>query len=62
MHRIGINYLFSNVNPKHKSESFNAEHPVVTPEKITINDFNCLFFGDLKVSQNKTMFDVEITE
>ncbi len=62
VHRIGINYLFTKVNPNHKSESFSAEYPVVTPKEITVKDFSCLFFGDIKVSQNKSMFDVEITE
>ena len=62
VHRIGINYLFTKVNPKHNSESYNAQYPVVTPQNITVKDFSCLFFGDLRVSQNKTMFDVEITK
>ncbi|MBO5360841.1 MAG: hypothetical protein J6B25_08385 [Clostridia bacterium] len=62
VHRIGINYLFTKVNPKHNSESYSAEYPVVTPNEITVNDFSCLFFGDIKVSQNKAMFDVEISE
>ena len=62
VHRIGINYLFTKVNPKHNSESYSAQYPVVTPQNITVKDFSCLFFGDLRVSQNKTIFDVEITK
>ncbi len=62
VHRIGFNYLFTKVNPNHKSDSYNAEYPVVTPKEITVNNFSCLFFGELKVSKNKAMFDVEIAE
>ncbi len=56
VYRVGINYLFTNVNPKHNSDSYNAAYPVVTPEEITVKNFNCLLFGDLYVSQNKAMF------
>lgn len=62
VHRIGINYLFTKVNPNRKSDSYSAEYPVVTPKEITVKDFSCLFFGELRVSQNKAMFDAEITE
>ncbi len=62
VHRMGTNHLFTKVNPKHKSESYSAEYPVVTPEEITVNDFSCLFFGELKVSKNKAMFNVEISQ
>ncbi|MBQ5824366.1 MAG: hypothetical protein IIW48_06110, partial [Clostridia bacterium] len=62
VHRGGINYLFTKVNPNHKNESYSAEYPVVTPKEITVNGFSCLLFGELKVSKNKVMFDVEITE
>ncbi len=61
VHRIGTNHLFTKVNPNHKSESYTAEHPVVTPKEITVKDFTCLFFGGLEVSKNKAMFDVEIS-
>lgn len=60
VHRIGTNYLFTKVNPNHNAESYKAEYPVVTPKEVTVKDFSCLFFGDLKVSQNKAMFSVEI--
>lgn len=62
VHRVGNNYLFTKVNPNHKSESYSAEYPVITPKKISVKNFSCLFFGNLRVSQNKHMFNVEITE
>ena len=61
VHRIGINYLFTKVNPDHKSDSYNAEYPVIPPQEITVNDFSCLFFGELYVSKNKAIFKVEIS-
>ena len=61
VHRIGYNYLFTKVNSKHKSDSYIAEYPVVSPQEITVNDFSCLFFGELSVSKNKAIFKVEIT-
>lgn len=62
VHRIGINYLFTKVNSKHNSDSYNAEYPVVAPQKITVKDFDCLLFGNLYVSQNKNIFKAEINE
>ena len=62
VHRIGINYLFTKVNSKHNSDSYNAQYPVVAPQKITVNNFSNLFFGKLSVSKNKSIFKVEITE
>ena len=61
VHRIGTNYLFTKVNSAHKSDSYNAEYPVVPPQEITVNNFNCLFFGDVAVSKNKAIFKVEIS-
>ncbi len=61
VHRIGNNYLFTKVNPKHNSEAYDAEYPVVTPDEITVRDFSCLFFGELYVSKNKAMFKTEIS-
>lgn len=61
VHRMGNNYLFTKVNPKHKSDSYNAEHPVIPPSEITVNGFSCLLFGNLKVSKNKAIFKAEIT-
>ncbi len=60
VHRIGRNYLFSKVNPKH-NDSYNAEYPVVPPQEITVRDFSNLLSGDLAVSKNKAIFKVEIS-
>ncbi len=60
VHRGGINYLFTKVNPNHKKDSYNAEYPVVPPQEITVKNFDCLVFGNLKVSKNKAIFKVEI--
>ncbi len=62
VHRIGTNYLFSKVNEKHKSDSYDAAYPVVAPQEITVKNYNSLFFGKLAVSKNKAVFKVEITE
>ncbi len=62
IHRIGISYLFSKVNPDHKKDSYEAHYPVVSPEEITVKDFEALFFGSLSVSKNKAIFKTEITE
>ena len=61
VHRIGKSYLFNNVNPKHKTESYEAEFPIVPPEEVFVKDFSSLFFKDLSVSKNKSMFRVEIS-
>lgn len=61
VHRIGNNYLFTKVNPKHKSDSYNAEYPVVPPQEITVKNFSNLLFGKLSVSKNKAIFKVEIS-
>ena len=61
VHRIGYNYLFTKVNDDHKSDSYNAEYPVVAPQEITVKDFSCLFFGELSVSKNEAIFKVQIT-
>ncbi len=62
VHRIGTNYLFTKVNEKHKSDSYDAAYPVVPPQEITVKNYSSLFFGKLAVSKNKVMFKVEITE
>lgn len=61
VHGIGNINVFNNVNPNHKSDSYNPAYPVVTPEEIVVKDFTCLPFGKMFVSNNKKMFDVEIT-
>ncbi len=60
VHRIGRSYLFTKVNPKHSSDSYIAEYPVVTPEEITVENFSSLLFGKLAVSKNKAMFNFEL--
>lgn len=61
VHRVGINYLFTSVNPKHILNSYKAEYPIIPPQEITVNDFNCLFFGDVFVSLNKAIFKIKIS-
>ncbi len=61
VNRTGINYLFNNVNSKHNSDDYNAKYPVVTPEEITVKNCSFLFFGNIYVSKNKTMFKTEIS-
>ncbi len=60
VHRIGINYLFTKVNSKHNSDSYNAEYPVVPPREINVKNYSNLFFGELLVSKNKAIFKVGI--
>lgn len=62
VHRIGNNYLFTKVNSKHNSDSYNAEYPVVPPQEITVKDFSNLLFGELFVSKNKAIFKARISE
>lgn len=62
VYRPGFNYLFNKVNANHKDDSYNAKYPVVPPQEIIVKDFDCLLGGKLFVSQNKAMFNVEITE
>lgn len=61
VHRVGINYLFTVVNSKHLLDSYKAEYPVVPPQEIRVNDFSCLFFGNLYVSLNKAIFKTQIS-
>lgn len=62
VHRLGKCYLFSKVNPKHNSDSYEASSPVVTPDEVTVKDFDSLVYGKLLVSKNEAMFDVEISQ
>lgn len=57
--RPGFNYLFNKVNENHKDD---VPYPVVTPQEIIVKNFDCVIGGKLFVSQNKAMFNVEITE
>ena len=60
VHRVGISYLFTPVNPEHILDSYDAEYPVVPPQEITVKNFDGLFFGKLLVSMNKAIFKVGI--
>ncbi len=60
VHRIGTNYLFTKVNSKHNSDSYNAQYPVIPPQEITVSNFSNLLFGKLSVSKNRTIFKTEI--
>lgn len=62
VHRIGLNYLFPKVNPKHKNDSYEADYPVVPPQEIVVNDFSCHIGGKLLVSKNKAIFKIEISQ
>ena len=61
VHRMGNNYLFTKVNPKHNSDSYDAEYPVIPPQEITVKDFSSLLFGDIFVSKNKAIFKTRIS-
>ena len=61
VHRMGNNYLFNMVNSKHLFDFYDAEYPVVPPEKITVKNFSNLLFGELDVSLNKAIFKTEIS-
>ena len=61
VHRPGNSYLFTKVNSKHNSDSYNAQYPVVPPKEIIVKNFSNLFFGELYVSKNKALFKVEIS-
>lgn len=61
VHRMGNNYLFTEVNSKHRSDSYTAQYPVVPTQEITVRNFSCLFFGKLSVSKNKAIFKAEIS-
>lgn len=61
VHRPGNSYLFTKVNSKHTSDSYDAEYPVVPPQEITVNNFSSLLFGELFVSKNKAIFEAQIS-
>ena len=53
------NYLFTKVNPKHNSDSYNAEYPVVPTREITVDNFSNLFFGiDTAEAENVELDDI----
>ncbi len=61
VHSIGMNFIFPMVNSKHITDSYNAAYPVVPPQKITVNNFSDLLFGQLCVSMNKAIFKTPIS-
>ncbi len=61
VHRIGTNYLFTRVNSKHNSDSYDAEYPIAPVQEISVKNFSSLLFGELFVSKNKAIFKVEIS-
>ena len=61
VHRIGNNYLFTAVNPKHIFDSYDAEYPVIPPKEITVRNFSNLLFGKLYVSRNRAIFKADIS-
>lgn len=58
VHSIGFNFLFSMVNSKHLTDSYEAEYPVVPPEEMTVNNFSDLTTGNIFVSANTAIFDI----
>ncbi len=60
VHSVGMNFVFSMVNSKHLTSSYNAEYPVVAPQEITVNNFSDLLFGNLFVSANTAIFKPQI--
>ncbi len=60
VHSAGFNFVFSMVNSKHLTRSYNAKYPVVAPKEIKVNNFSDLSFGTLFVSPNTAIFEVDM--
>ena len=60
IHSIGFNFVFSMVNSKHLLTSYDAKYPVVAPKEITVNNFSDLSTGNLFVSANTAIFEVDM--
>lgn len=60
IHSLGFNFLFSMVNSKHLTKSYDAKYPVVAPAEITVNNFSDLTTGTLFVSANTAIFEVDM--
>lgn len=60
IHSVGFNFLFSMVNSKHLTNSYDAAYPVVAPKEITVNNFSDLTTGNLFVSANTAIFEVDM--
>lgn len=61
VNRPGTSYLFNMVNSKHLYDGYDAEYPVVVPKEIIVNNYSCLFGGNIDVSLNKAMFKTQIS-
>lgn len=60
IHSVGFNFVFSMVNPKHLTASYEAKYPVVAPKEITVKDFSDLSTSNLFVSPNTAIFEVDM--
>lgn len=62
VHSIGFNFLFSMVNSKHLTDSYEAKYPVVPPEEMTVDNFTDLTTGNIFVSANTAIFEVDLLD
>ena len=60
IHSVGFNFVFSMVNSKHLTSSYEAKYPVVAPKKITVKNFSDLSTSNLFVSANTAIFEVDM--
>ena len=60
IHSVGFNFVFSMVNSNHLTNFYEAEYPVVAPDKITVRNFSDLSTSTLFISPNMAIFEVEM--
>lgn len=60
IHSVGFNFVFSMVNSKHLTNSYEAKYPVVAPKEITVKNFSDLGTSNLFVSPNTAIFEVDM--
>lgn len=60
IHSVGFNFVFSMVNSNHLTNFYEAEYPVVAPDKITVRNFSDLSTSTLFISSNMAIFEVEM--
>ncbi len=60
IHSVGFNFVFSMVNSKHLTDSYEAKYPVVAPKEITVRNFSDLSTSNLFVSANTAIFEVDM--
>ena len=60
IHSVGFNFVFSMVNSKHLTSSYDAKYPVVAPKEITVRNFSDLSTSNLFVSANTAIFEVDM--